>query len=134
MQIIKSYIRWLIQDGLLMQTYFGICGTLFLTLGIFCFFGSWEVYSKDHEIAFAVAILIFGLLFIGIGILWLSVCLFHPDSTIAKLGLKVPFDGMDLILLIIIPLFFLFAALITTILKLVGVRGYPIKFYEKIYS
>lgn len=104
----KKYLGWLMQDGLLVQVYFGICGIIFLALGGFCILGSYKIWTEDQQIIFSVAVLIFGLLIACLASLWLSVSVLHPNTKFARAGLKVPFDGVDILLLIIIPAFFCF--------------------------
>ena len=131
----KRYLQWLMVDGLLIQVYFGISSALAMALAL-C--GCYETYSFAHstDMPLAIAALLFVLFafFFFISLLWGAAALCSPTNPIIKATLKVPLDGLDWIVIIVVPVLFLLAALITTFLKLAGFRGYPKEYYSNFYS
>jgi hypothetical protein len=133
--VFKRYLDWLFSDGLIVQVYFGICALIFLMIGMFmAVFAYQNVFELENILLTVLLIVPLCVLLLGLSLLWFSVSFLNPETKLAKIGLKLPLDDVDWPILIIIPVFFIFAASITTILRWFRIKGYPIQKYESLYS
>jgi hypothetical protein len=132
--VFKRYIKWLLQDGLFAQTYFGICAVIFLALGGGIILAVIQMIADQYSLLLSLILFAFGLLFIYTSVIWGAVCLLHPTTKLAKIGLKMLPDSADVLFLIIVPILFLVVATVVTFLRRIGVRGYPLSYYKKLVS